>query len=183
MRYSLLIWLFVGFSCFAESSNLKVCDVGIKQAGQNSLIAKQKALHNSARKAFDRVINRDFREFSSYAEYVSTQQIQNCIYDYSIKHEKFSNSFYIADFSYRFSADKIAEALNRFGANIKRVSHGKFVYVGIYRDDFVNNADALQQIEVEVVRFSSVRVVLKVFDLDKFKQLNIDYVELQEHKI
>lgn len=183
MRYSLLIWLFVVFSCLAESSNLKVCDVEIKQAGQNSLIAKQKALYKSARKAFNRVINRDFREFSSYAEYVSTQQIQNCIYDYSIKHEKFSNSFYIADFLYRFSANKIAEVLNRFGANIKTSSREKSVHVGVYRDDYVNNAEALQQIGAEVVKFSSVRVVLKVFDLDQLKQLHINYVELQEHKV
>lgn len=178
MRYSLFILLFIVFSCFAESSSLKVCDVEIKQAGENSLIAKQKALHNSVRTAFYRVISLDFKQFLSYARNVSTRQIQNCVYDYSIKNEKFSNSFYIGEFSYRFSADKIIEVLNQFGANIKNNRHARFAYVGIYREDYVNNIDMLQLIGAEVVRFSSVRVVLKVSNITRFKNLRIDYVQL-----
>lgn len=178
MRYSLFILLFIVFSCFAENSRLKVCDVETKQAGENSLVAKQKALRNSVRMAFYRVISRDFKQFSLYARNVSTKQIQNCVYDYSIKNEKFSNSFYIGEFSYRFSADKIIEVLNQFGANIKNNQHALFAYVGIYREDYINNIDMLQLIGAEVVRFSSVRVVLKVPNINKFESLHIDYVQL-----
>ncbi len=165
----------------ADSSFWEVENVEVKQEGQNSFVAKQKALSKSARSAFSQLFkeNDDLKSFSSYAGRFSNRQIQDCVYDYSIENEKSSDSFYIAEFSYRFSKDKIAERLKRLGANIQTEGDNSgFTKVAIYKRDYLNKFKRFSRLHPNVLSFTEDKVVLEIRKINDFKKLKIVYVRL-----
>ena len=182
MKYCLFLSVFLISAVMADSSFLEVGNVEIKQEGQNSLVAKQRALSKSARSAFLQLFeeNEELKPFLSYANRFSERQIQDCIYDYSIENEKSSDSFYIAEFSYRFSKDKINERLKSFGAkNIKsEESSSDLVRIAVYKQDYLDKFNRISKLHPKVLSFSADKVVLEIRNLNDFKKLKIVYVKL-----
>ncbi len=164
----------------ADSSFWEVGNVEIKQEGQNSFIAKQQALSKSARSAFLQLFkeNDELKPFAICANRFSERQIQDCVYDYSIENEKSSDSFYIAEFSYRFSKSKINERLRKFGANVKTEKTSAVTKIAIYKKDYLKRLKLLSKIGAKVVSFSSEKVVLEIHDINRFKKLKFTYVQL-----
>lgn len=181
MKYCLFLSIFLISAVMADSSFWEVGNVEIKQEGQNSFVAKQRALSKSARSAFLQLFeeNDELKSFSAYANRFSERQIQDCVYDYSIENEKSSDSFYIAEFSYRFSKDKIAERLKRLGANIQTDENSSScTKIAIYKKDYLNKFKRISKLHPKVLSFTEDKVVLEIRKINDFKKLKIVYVRL-----
>ena len=105
----LVLFLFFSFSVFADY--LEVSGVTVKMTAKNSLTAKQRAVTTSYHKAFGKLLTSYFPNAKSVQNKIPEKEIQDCVYDYSIDHEKFSGRVYIAQFSFRFDEDKVARIL------------------------------------------------------------------------
>ncbi|MCR5225295.1 MAG: hypothetical protein K6C34_04395 [Alphaproteobacteria bacterium] len=179
MKYCLFLSIFLISAVMADSSFWEVENVEIKQEGQNSVVAKQRALSKSASSAFLKLFtSEELKKFAGYANKFSDKQIQDCVYDYSIEEEKSSDSFYIGEFSYRFSKNRVVALLKKFGANISAQKSSKVVKIAIYKKDYLDHSNLISKSGSKVLSFSSEKVILEINDINKFKKFNITYVRL-----
>ncbi|MDR0632020.1 MAG: hypothetical protein LBF54_02165 [Holosporaceae bacterium] len=179
-RLSFLLFL-LRLCVFADSQYFEVRDIEIKQKGKNSLAAKQVALDRAARLALKKMIEDELK--GSFPESISNQQIQNCVYDYSIDQEKFSDSIYIGRISYRFLKNKISSLLKPHGINVSiQDDEGKAndVRLSVYLVDFLRRARELRKIKAAVEKFSDQKVVFRIKKkyIDDFRKLRIKYARL-----
>jgi hypothetical protein len=160
----------------------EVKKIEVKQKDKNSFVAKQKALYVAARFAFRKLISKILKEDVKIAEKILQKQIQDCVYDYSIDQEKYSNSFYIAEFSYRFSKRKTANLLRDYGVNIdlQEESSLKTIKLIVYAKDFLKHANKLKNLNVSTELFSGEKVIFSIDErnIEKFREFGIKYAQL-----
>ncbi|MDR1375429.1 MAG: hypothetical protein LBJ45_01275 [Holosporaceae bacterium] len=172
------------WQCLAEGDLFwEIHKVKIKQSDENSFYAKQKALANALRSAFRKLVVEKLNADSQIAEKISNAQIQECIYDYSIENEKYSDSFYIAELSYRFSREKVSLLLESRGVilNVPKKNYSEKIKIVLRSRDFLQNIAMLRKLDFFVELFSGEKVV---FSMDKkniyaFRKLRIRYAQLQ----
>ena len=160
MKRFLVLLISFPFCVLAETSYLEVNGVTTKEVDRNSLAAKQKALSNSASRAFNRMLDSYFPEAASLKNKIREDKIQNCIYDYSIDQEKFSGKAYIARFSFRFSKEAVQKILrdhNILSHEDKKIKTNDVV---LYTRDYLNKYEELR--EYKIVLFSPNRIILKI---------------------
>jgi predicted XRE-type DNA-binding protein len=164
----------------ANSDYFEISDIEVKQKGNNSLIAKQNALHQAMNLAFQKMIKMELKENFSSINSISNQQIQDCLYDYSIDQEKFSDFFYIGKFSYRFSKSKVISLLKRCGINIDLKDEIKTVNLSVYLRDFILHEKKLREMKIIVKKFSHDRIVFSLNReyINHFRKLRIKYAPL-----
>ncbi|MDR2158062.1 MAG: hypothetical protein LBO02_01955 [Holosporaceae bacterium] len=183
MKRFLFLLALINFCALASTKYFEIGDIEVKQRGGNSLIAKQNALHRAVRSAFKKIVEiQTAGKFSSF-ESISHQQIQNCVYDYSIDQEKFSDSVYIGRISYRFYKSKIAALLKPYGANIdvgESENKSEMARFAVYLKDFIRHAKSLRDLNVTVEKFSNDRVIfgIKKKRVEDFRELRIKYAQL-----
>jgi len=178
MKHFLFLLPLIGSCAFADLRYFEIRDMEIKEEGKNSLAAKQKALIKTARSAFKKILDKDK---SAIVSSISDRQIQNCIYDYSIDQEKFSDSVYIGRISYRFSKKKVASLLSPLGIKIELEEEpNNFIKLAIYMQDFMVNIKKLRELKIIVERFSSEKMIFRIEKnrVDQFRQLNVKYAQL-----
>jgi hypothetical protein len=156
-------------------------DIEIKQKGNNSLAAKQVALSRAVRLAFRKMIEDHLK--GAFPESISNQQIQNCVYDYSIDQEKFSDLIYIGRISYRFFKNKVASLLEPYGIHVDIQEDERKeadIRLAIYLEDFLRCAKELREIKAAVEKFSDQKVVFSIKKkyVDDFRKLRIRYARL-----
>ena len=113
MRSFSFLLLFFCFNTFAETSYFFVDDVVVKVTDKNSLEAKRRALDFASRKAFNKLVDQKFSDMAFFKNKISLEKVKDCVYDYSIKKEKFSSTNYIAKFSFRFLEDEVLSLLKK----------------------------------------------------------------------
>lgn len=179
MKYCLLLLLLAVSDVFA-GYYYEIREIETKQEGQNPLAAKQTALVKSARRAFDKLVSAEFNE--STIDGVSDKQIQDCIYDYSIENEKYSDSFYIAKFSYRFSKKKVLALLKIYGidSGAEETVLPNEIKIVIYTKDFIRYYEDLKELKIQVERFSGESTFIKIErnNIKKIRELRIKYAQL-----
>jgi hypothetical protein len=177
MKRLLFLLFALSFYVFADSEYFEIKDVEVKQESKNSLVAKEEALRKAARLAFKEIIESEAKPLS--VESVSDHKIQDCVYDYSIEQEKFSESFYIGRISYRFSKHRVASLLKSFGldADFGKNENEKFVRLAIHPKAFLYCANELKKLKVVVERFSNERVVFRIDKelIGDFRKLGVKY--------
>ncbi|MDR2681675.1 MAG: hypothetical protein LBB29_01345 [Holosporaceae bacterium] len=157
-------------------------NIEVKKSDRNSLIAKQRALSAALRIAFSRLLSERLKVSggASVASSFSERQINDCVYDYSIDQEKYSESFYIGEFSYRFCKLRVAELFRERGIKCdsfdipKKVSVIKLV---TYISDFVTNINRLKKFGCSVERFSGEKIIFTIRknSISDFEKLGIRY--------
>ncbi|MDR2781735.1 MAG: hypothetical protein LBB21_04775 [Holosporaceae bacterium] len=181
MKRFLLLLLLTSFSVDASSKYLEIGDVEVKQAGSNSLVAKQEALSRAMLSAFRTLVETYTKERSSNVESISKHQVQNCVYDYSIDQEKFSDSVYIGKFSYRFYKRKVASLLQSYGIKIDfDYEEEKVARLAVYLDDFLRYSQEMRNLQVNVEKFSDEKVIFRINKdrINDFRKLRIRYAQL-----
>ncbi|MDR1561288.1 MAG: hypothetical protein LBS23_02955 [Holosporaceae bacterium] len=167
----------------ADSLYYEIKKIEIKQKDRNSLAAKQKVLLMAVRSAFKKLIAEKLNKDAEIAEKMSHQQIQDCIYDYSIENEKYSDSFYIAELTYRFSKKKVAKLLEYYGIDVdlEDADDQKRVKLAIYTGDFLKHATKLNNLDVSVELFSEKRAIFNIDEskIKDFRELGIKYALFQ----
>jgi hypothetical protein len=180
----LFLFLLLSAICFyvnADSKYFEISGIEVKQSGSNSFVAKQKALSKAMLLAFEKIIETNLKKKALSANSVSLQQIQNCLYDYSIDQEKFSDSVYICRISYRFLKKKVAFLLRSYGITIDfEDEEEKTTKIAVYLEDFLKCAGKMRDMKVDVESFSEERVVFRINKkkLKDFYRLRIRYAQL-----
>ena len=185
LKYFLPLILFV--SCFstnlvfADSGYFVVDEIEVKQKDKNSLLAKQKALSKTPRLAFSKLISEELNLGEKVVSLMSDKQISDCIYDYSIEHEKHSDSFYIAELSYRFDKTSVSELLKKHGIKCNIVDekqNKQSVKLAISIRDYVSRFVDLKTINHSVRTFSGEIVTFTMHkdSLNEFRKLGVRYV-------
>ncbi|MDR1982309.1 MAG: hypothetical protein LBQ08_00725 [Holosporaceae bacterium] len=180
MKRFLFLFIITHFCALADSRYFEIKDIEIKQKGNNSLIAKQNALHLAMSSAFQKMVKTELNEHVSSINSISNRQIQDCVYDYSIDQEKFSDSFYIGKFSYRFSKSKVASLLKSYGINIDLEDKTRTVQLAIYLNDFILHEKKLRELKVVVEKFSNKKIIFHINReyINYFRKLRIKYARL-----
>jgi hypothetical protein len=180
----LLLLPLLGWHCTADDvPHLETQKVEIKQMDQNSLSAKQKALAEASRSAFQKLVTTKLGKDPKIFEKISDDQIQECIHDYSIENEKYSDSFYIAELAYRFSTKKVSDLMESFGLDLgytPESTPSKTVKIAVYADDFLQHAGKLGELGKTVQFFSHKKVIFTIDEknINAFRQLCIQYARL-----
>ncbi len=177
MKYLGTLAACVFFSAHGASESLKIDNVITKITAKNSLQAKQVALESATKRAFARLLNAHYPEAGFLQNKVSYEQLQPLITDYSVEQEKFSGKIYIAEFSFRFSEQKVVKFLNEHGIaeKSKQTSEAK---IAIYTDEYLNYYGLFRGYDVLV--FSAQKMILKagLHDISELKSRNIRFVKL-----
>ncbi len=183
MKY-FLFSLFVIFSLnsFCSSKFININEITVKISDKNSLIAKQKALSNAQNLAFSKLIIVQYPEVNYVKDKISLNQIQECIYDYSIEEEKFTEKIYMAEFSFRFSKEKLKHLFKSYGINsdedeMSVIMNNSLV---VYTKDFLNHFNLFQNVSIK--RFSARRMILQISKQQKdiLKNNYIKFAEIND---
>lgn len=183
MKYILFLLSVICFSetsVFAVSGYFFVEKIEVKRQDKNSLLAKQKALSIASRTAFSRLIAEELNLNEKIMDSISDKQISDCIYDYSIEHEKHSDSFYIAELSYRFDKMSVSKLLKTRGIDcniIDETQNKQDIKLAIDIKDYVAKANDLKKINHIVETFSGEIVIFTMQKdaLTEFRKLGIRY--------
>lgn len=184
------------------SSDLKEITIEIKREADDPLDAKNKALQAALRRAFKDIVAQEESQSSSRCDSFSDEDVSLCLRDYSIDAEKFSDSFYIARISYRFSKSALERLLHaeqlptqyeqkKYGYKIKSYAQSeassnkpsrspKVQRIVIFTKDFLDNYPKIKKINYTVKTFSRRLVTLLVNskDLSLFRNLSISYEKI-----
>lgn len=164
----------------SDTSFFFVENLDIRRQNTDPLRAKREALKDSLREAFLRVLFKNFDKFNDIN--FTDDEISSCLYDYSIKAEKYSDSFYIASISYRFNKEIIAELLQKDKSKISypQKKYEKFIRVAIYITDFIENYKVIKKTNYRVEKFSNnfIVLILKDSEISLFRKLSIKYAEI-----
>ncbi|MBE6446946.1 MAG: hypothetical protein E7015_00430 [Alphaproteobacteria bacterium] len=164
MKKSLFALLFV--FCFASNCSCEydsVDEISEKIVDSDLIRAKQKALDAAKARGFQELIVLRYPEAESVREKVNSNQIQRCIFDYSISNEKMAGNSYSAKFSFRFDKKRVNTLLAEYGIKISDSSESPlsdYSLIAIYRADYPACQDILTSFTV--VKFSGKRIVLKI---------------------
>lgn len=184
MRYILVLLLSVFFCTtnfiFADSGYFVVENIEVKQKDRNSLLAKQRALSVASRMAFAKVISQELNLDESVMDSISDNKIANCIYDYSIENEKHSDSFYIAELSYRFDKSLVGALLKKSGikCDIENEKQDKQNIELVVRiEDYILKSNDLRRISHSVSSFSAeiVTFIIHKTSFVEFRKLGVRY--------
>jgi hypothetical protein len=182
-QFLFFLVLAVGRCLAGEGAFFEIHEIKVKQDDENSFSAKQKALSRAARSAFRKLVKEKLDADPQIVEKVSNAQIQECIYDYSIENEKHSDSFYIAELSYRFSPKKVSLLLKNYGVILNVPDQGKpeEMTIVLRTKDFLQNAVKLRELIALVKSFSNEKIVFSIDkrNVEAFRALNIRYAQLQ----
>jgi hypothetical protein len=185
LKYLLFLPLLAVWRCPADGApcGLETRKTEIKQMDKNSLAAKQKALSTASREVFRKLVTEKLGRDPGIFPKISDDQIQECIHDYSIENEKYSDSYYIAELSYRFSMEKISDLMKTFGLDLgysRKSESSEVVKIAVYADDFLRQTAGLEELGATVKSFSSEMATFTINgkDLDGFRQLRIRYARL-----
>jgi hypothetical protein len=169
--------------CLGSSFFFEIHEIRVKQSDKNSFSAKQNALLKAAKLAFLKLAKKKLNLDAQIVEKVPNNKIQECIYDYSIENEKYSDSFYIAELSYRFSREKISLLLKDYGVilEVPENSTPEEITIVLRTSDFLQSEIKLRELEPLVKSFSSDRVIFNMDrkNMDAFRALRIRYAQLQ----
>lgn len=171
--------------------------VQIKSIGENSLAAKQKALSVAARRAFSSLLDQYTAELveidnpdsvlkeealpplSSFSD----REINNCVYDYSIDNEKYSESVYICEVRYRFDSKKIISLLQNYNVKcrLSGINKPAGIEVAVYTKDFIRNSSKFPANDCVIKKYSAEYVVIFIKNCtkEKFAKLGLRYALLQ----
>jgi hypothetical protein len=168
------------FCILADSGYFDVKDIEVKQRESNSLIAKQNALRQATNLAFKKMIQTELDQNFPSINSISNPQIQDCIYEYSIDQEKFSDSVYIGKISYRFSKNKVMALLKSYGLEIKPEDKVKIVRLSVYLKDFLIHEKKLREMKVIIEKFSDNKIIFSINGehIKRFRRLRIKYARL-----
>jgi hypothetical protein len=179
---------------YADDGCFSVRYVEVKQKANDAVSAKAKALAGAFRFAFQELLQDQLqmnaRDAESISRAISPERISDCVYDYSVEHEKYSDSYYIAQLSCRFSKKNVAILLESQGVQTKKIVEenstadagsrrevGEPVSLIVYLDDFICHFQKLNKLGCKVAMFSPqmVAFVLNSDSLDEFRELGIKY--------
>ena len=192
------------------ASFLTINDVEVKKEGADSLIAKEGGLSEALNIAFTKILKDNFgivyelpevekveadTDTATTATYeenktpvISAEEKNACVYDYSVVREKFSDSFYIANISYRFDRDKVIELLKKHSlievgaaANATRKTENVVVAkIAIRSRDFLKNYSEIRRLNCTVTKFTNdfVIMVVKNYTSSSFENLCMKYAIL-----
>ena len=184
--------LFLGlFCCFSEvSANTeKLFDpvsIEIEQKGANPSAAKKKALDAALRFAFKDILETQLNCDKKTADSVKNKQIADCLYEYEIENEKFSDSLYIAKISYRFNRDSVETLLKKNGAtsinsdsekkNFKKQAVRKIL---LRTKDFTDRIACVKDFQYNTENISGKRVIISTDD-ENLNRMNgvVSYLKL-----
>lgn len=177
MKGFLFLLAFFLLDAFGVSDYLEVNEVTVKTFAKNSFSAKQKAISLSAEQAFDKLIDINFPEANNLKGKLSADQIQKCIYDYSIEQEKFSGKVYIGEFSIRFEEEKVLNLLHSHGIleSERKLIRSK---IAVYMEDYLSNPIIFK--DVSVFLFSQKRIILNASSEFKkiLKEKKVKFAEI-----
>jgi hypothetical protein len=164
---------------FANGDFFAVENIEIRQEDKNSLIAKQKALSKSLYVAFAKLLLDKFNVNAAKFR-ISEKQRNDCIYDYSIEHEKYSDSVYIAKISYRFSRLNVINTLRKNGVNVDDntiENDEKQIKIAIDLAYFIDNYGNFKNLDYVFEKFTSEKIVLAIknISIEDFEKLDIEY--------
>jgi hypothetical protein len=160
-----------------EDIDMIIEDVEVKQEGKDPFVAKQMAMKAAARIAFQRLLEKlELKNITT----VKDEQIANCIHEYSLEREKYSDSFYIVNVSYTFNQDYVAELLTKVGLECSMLRHKKSsLMIAVYLKDYIKHIHEIKKLRHKVDRFSGNIVLMKLASsLSSFKKLGIRYARL-----
>jgi hypothetical protein len=173
-----------GFTSSAVSMLLSVENIEIKQKGKNSLIAKQVALQTAIDRAFYKLLTDKLNISNAENLHILKQEINDCLYDYSIEQEKYSESVYIAELSCRFDKKHMAKLFCKYGIVCPEMTlestDSKNAEIVVRTDDFIANFQELKKFNCFVKRFSGEKVIfmIRVNAISDFRKLHIKYFQL-----
>jgi hypothetical protein len=182
--FVLLFCIFTSDFSFAEDGFFCVDNIEVKQNGENSLVAKQKALSIASRKAFFKLLGGEFGISDAKSLEISESQINECLYDYSIEQEKHSERVYIAELSYRFNKKQTVQLLKKYGIDCSNVvtetENTKNVKIIVRMNDFVTNYGELKKLDYSIEQFSGEKVIFVINkdDVNNFKKIGIKYANV-----
>lgn len=182
MKRLLVILLFVNSCLFANSNLVEINDIDVRQYGADLIAAKDAAINDAMRIAFSRLFEDDgeLAEFRQYQPQFSESHIQDCVFEYTVEHEKMSDSMYMATVSYKFSKEKIFNWLKKFGAVVEQTDDAlSSVSVVMRRHDYIDNYQAISQLDHSIDSFSSDRVVCVFNSEEDLLEIDIPYVRLR----
>ncbi|MDR2681747.1 MAG: hypothetical protein LBB29_01720 [Holosporaceae bacterium] len=182
-----LLVLFFASTLYGADKTLTIKKVNVRQKGENSVEAKEKALFKASRLSFAKILKDHFGLDKKVADSMTSQQISECISGYSVQHEKQSDSYYIAELSYKFDRESIENLLTTQGL-LQRSSdvskggkNGKKsndIVLLLSLNDFMGNIHQLKHTKYKVHKFSNAVVELSmgILYLNDIKTLGITYV-------
>ncbi|MDR2107302.1 MAG: hypothetical protein LBO73_02155 [Holosporaceae bacterium] len=166
----------------AGSPYVEVKDIEVKQRGKNSVAAKQSALDAALHQAFRKALGVVSDVLPRSALQTPVRQIQDCLYDYSVDQEKFSDSVYIGRISYRFRRDRLVSLLKSLGVEADVGDDGEgekdtSVKLAVHLEDFILNSNALREMNAVVEKFSDDKIMFRLNQgrIDDFLKLRIKY--------
>ncbi|MDR2268318.1 MAG: hypothetical protein LBD81_02610 [Holosporaceae bacterium] len=183
----IIVTLFLCTYCvflYADSGDIITAKpVSVKQNGENSFEAKQKATDRAARLAFFQVLKENYNLSRETIGKLSSEQIKQCISGCSIEQEKQSESFYIARLAYRFTREMVESLLESKGlgqrlrqteaATVYPVSAQNSCYLELPTSTFIAYRESLEKIGYSVLEFSSKRTVIMIKSVDALKTINL----------
>jgi hypothetical protein len=173
--------------------------VEVKHRAVDAVSAKAKALASAFRIAFLDLLQDHMKMDKNGAESVSCAvsdgQVFDCVYDYSVEHEKYSDSFYMAEISCRFSRKNVSALLESCGiwmgeisakgSSLDRIDRnsdsGESVGLVVCLDDFICHFQKLNELGCRVTKFSSLVVafLLDGCHMSEFQGIGIKYAHTQ----
>jgi hypothetical protein len=182
----LISLLFFAFGLRGEDGELTIKKVSVKQSGKNSVEAKEKALAKASRLSFAKILKDHFGLPKAVSDSMSDHQIAECISGYSVAHEKQSDSYYIAELSYKFNRKSIESMLEFRGlpappkvnsrSRNEKLSYDVTLLVSL--EDFMRDISRLKYLKYKIIAFSSkiIELSLGITDLNTIRTLGIAYV-------
>ncbi|MDR2795008.1 MAG: hypothetical protein LBB12_04495 [Holosporaceae bacterium] len=174
------------FSLRGSDEEFTIKKVSVKQSGENSVKAKEKALAKASRLSFAKILKDHFGMNKEVADSMSDQQIAECISGYSVANEKQSDSYYIAELSYKFDRKSIESMLAFRGlfdqpsvsSTKKNEKLSSDITLVTSLEDFMQNINQLKHIKYKITAFSGkvVELSLGIMDLNSIRNLRIPYV-------
>lgn len=159
MRWFLSVLAILSSSVFGEPGYTEIGGVTVRVSSQDAVSAKREALASATVRAFGRLMDRDFPEAAQLKGKLPGDQIQSCVYDYSVEREKFSGRVYIGEFTFRFSRDDVFRLLRSYGVSGQEEG-SKERKVAVYTKDYLKNSDFFKEVPIDL--FSKGKVVLRV---------------------
>lgn len=167
---------FVSGTCAATSSGFEVT-VEVKQKAEDPLSAKEKALKDSRRDAFYKIISTKFRSNGKGEEY-SDDDILSCLQDYSIDAEKYSDSYYIARILYKFNEKAMRTLLGEYIQTkypTKTYNKRESVKIAIFTRDFLEHYSYIKSLKCKITTFSHKFVTIIIEDSTLLKNFPFNY--------
>jgi len=141
---------------------LSVSDIDVRAEARDAYTAQQHAQQQAMVKAFIKMLDSEFAEYSINPSKISTNEILSCVYDYSIDREKLSNKVFVGKFSFRFDKNKVVNLLKNHDVIINNESQLQQADYVVSRFNFIRHNALLKRHNAIITKFNNEKIVFKM---------------------